>query len=93
VVEPTTDELLDGLPFRDFLVLVMHETDRNPRSLRSLMQLRRGLFFVRSAEQRLAARGLLRLEEGRQAVTPDGTRAVRTGAVLFELERFDASRH
>jgi hypothetical protein len=68
------------LKFRDFLVLVMHTMGRNPRSLRSLVQLRRGTFFVMAAEKRLAACGLLRREEGRPTITADGTRAVRTGA-------------
>lgn len=90
---PSTDQLLDGLKFRDFIVLTMHATRQNPRSMRNLLRLRRGPLFVRAAEQRLAARGLLQAVNGGQTVTRDGKRAVRTAAVLFELEQFDASQY
>jgi hypothetical protein len=86
--EETTDELLDGLKVRDFMVLVFYATGHNPRSVGSLLRLRRGPYFVRRAERRLASRGLLAIEDGDPTATRDGLRAARTGSVLFELENF-----
>ena len=86
-----TDDLLYGLKIRDFVVLALHAAGEDPRSLRNVIRLRRGRWFVRHAEQRLAARELLDVTGDKPTLTPDGTRALRTGAVLLELESFDAS--
>jgi hypothetical protein len=84
----TTDDLLDGLSFRDFIVLVTHATGGRPTSLRSLLRLRRSPFYVRRANRRLIDRGLLAHDDGDLRVTKDGARATRTGAALFALEEF-----
>lgn len=83
-----SDELLDGLIVRDFLVLLMHALGREPRSPRNRIRLRRGPWYVIRAERRLHERGLL-AHDG--TLTPDGIRAARTSAVLFELDAFEPS--
>jgi hypothetical protein len=87
------DELLEGLKFRDFMVLTSHLAGSNPRSPQNLFRLRRGPVYVGAAERRLLDRGLLQAAGDAYEITADGVRAVRTGAVLFELESFDASRY
>jgi hypothetical protein len=87
--ERETDELLNGLKHRDFLVLTMHRAGVSPRAPRSLWVLRRGPFYADRANARLAARGLVELNGGRPRVTADGERALKTGYAIVELDAFE----
>ena len=78
----------DDLKIRDFVVLGYHKAGKRPDSLKYSLQLRRTPLYARAATRRLMAKGLLRREGDRYIVTPDGTRALRTGMALLELDEF-----
>jgi hypothetical protein len=84
----SADDLLDGLKVRDFAVLALYKAGKRPGALRHSLQLRRTPLYARAATRRLMAKGLLRKDGERYVVTPDGTRALRTGLALFELDAF-----
>ena len=89
---PSTDELLQDLKVRDFVVLGAHAGSESARSPCWLWFMKPGPLYVRRAEQRLADRGLLVLDDGDPRVTPEGRRALRVGMAMFELEGFELPR-
>jgi hypothetical protein len=90
VSERATDDLLEGLAFRDFIVLYAYVAGISPTSPSVLVRLRRTPLYVRRASGRLVERGLLARDGARLVVTADGARAARTGAAIFELDAFEA---
>jgi hypothetical protein len=89
MTERSADELLDGVRVRDFVVLAMRARGSDPGSVRNLLRLRRGRWYVKRAERRLRERGLLVAGGSAPVPSADGMRALRTGAALVALEAFD----
>jgi hypothetical protein len=83
--ERPVDDLLQGLRYRDYVVLGLHLAERSPMSPRWFFLLRRGPLYVRGANARLVERGLIEREDGELRATEDGRRTFLAGAVILEL--------